>query len=90
MSFQGDRDEVAKLVNGKQVRAARGLLGWSQSKLAERTGLSLNSVAKFERGEVNTTTGTLMVLVTTLENAGIEFWNEKDGSCGVMLRAEKH
>jgi len=76
---------LTKLVNGKQIRSARGLLGWSQSKLAQESGLSINSVAKFEREEVNTTTGTLITLTTTLENAGIEFWNYKDGRFGVMF-----
>ncbi len=77
---------MSRLVNARQIRAARGLLLWSQTKLAKNAGLSMNSVAKFERGEVNTTMGTLVSLIDTLEAAGIEFWNEKDGSYGVMYR----
>ena len=34
----------------EQVRAARGLLGWSQSKLAARAGLSLPTVKKSKPG----------------------------------------
>lgn len=34
----------------EQVRAARGLLGWSQSDLAKRAGLSLPTVKRVEAG----------------------------------------
>jgi predicted transcriptional regulator len=33
-----------------QLRAARGLLGWSQSELAARAGLSLPTVKRVEGG----------------------------------------
>jgi len=73
-------------ISGKQIRAARALLGWSQYKLAEEAGLSVTPIARFEREEVDTKRGTLYTLVATLENAGIEFKHEKDGSFGVMLK----
>lgn len=81
---------MTRLVNAKQIRAARGLISWSQGKLAKEAGLSINSVAKFEREEVNTTMGTLVSLMEALERAGIEFWNEKDGSYGVIYRPNQH
>lgn len=80
---------MAYIVTGKQIRAARALLGWSQYKLAEKAGISVTPIARFEREEVDTKTGTLMILVNTLENAGIEFRNEKDGTYGVMFKAGK-
>jgi DNA-binding XRE family transcriptional regulator len=37
-----------KLVYAAQVRAARALLGWSQGELAERAGISKQSVNRIE------------------------------------------
>ena len=37
-----------KLVYAAQVRAARALLGWSQGDLAERAGISKQTVNRFE------------------------------------------
>lgn len=79
---------MAYLITGKQIRAARALLEWSQSRLAEETEISVTPIARFERGKVDTRTGTLITLVKTLEEAGIEFRNEQDGSYGVMLRSQ--
>ena len=36
-----------------QIRAARGLLGWSQSDLADASGLSLPTVKRTELETVN-------------------------------------
>jgi transcriptional regulator with XRE-family HTH domain len=35
----------------EQMRAARGLLGWSQSELAKRAGLSLPTIKRVEAGK---------------------------------------
>ena len=71
----------------EQLRAARGLLGWSQSKLAERAGLSLPTVKRVEAnlgirvsGEARTK------LRRALEAAGVEFIDENGGGPGVRLR----
>jgi ribosome-binding protein aMBF1 (putative translation factor) len=37
---------------GEAVRRARQALGWTQSELAERSGLSSNYIARLERGEL--------------------------------------
>ena len=37
-------------ISVEQLRAARGLLGWSQSDLAARAGLSLPTVKRLEGG----------------------------------------
>ena len=36
------------MINGKVIRAARGLVGWSQGELARRSGVSINTVVRFE------------------------------------------
>ena len=42
-----------KLVYAAQVRAARALLGWSQGDLAERAGISKQSVNRIESGNMD-------------------------------------
>jgi transcriptional regulator with XRE-family HTH domain len=71
----------------EQLRAARGLLGWSQSKLAERAGLSLPTV---KRVEINlgprVSEEARNKLRRALESAGVEFIDENGGGPGVRLR----
>ena len=71
----------------EQLRAARGLLGWSQSKLAERAGLSLPTV---KRVEINlgprVSDEARNRLRRALESAGVEFIDENGGGPGVRLR----
>ncbi|MEM9047792.1 MAG: helix-turn-helix transcriptional regulator [Pseudomonadota bacterium] len=57
----------------QQITAARGLLGWSRQKLADKSGVSLRTVARFEGGEGDITSAKLARLEATLHKAGIEF-----------------
>jgi transcriptional regulator with XRE-family HTH domain len=67
---------VATEVKKDQFRAARALLGWSQTKLAERAGMSLPTVKRFETGRgANVSPEAGQALQATLEAAGIEFIN---------------
>jgi transcriptional regulator with XRE-family HTH domain len=71
----------------EQLRAARGLLGWSQSKLAARAGLSLPTVKRVEgalSGPVSD--DARRKLQQALESAGVEFIEENGGGPGVRLR----
>jgi transcriptional regulator with XRE-family HTH domain len=56
-----------------QVRAARGLLGWTQSYLAEGIGVSRPTVIDFESGKREPHPATLFVLMSELAAAGIVF-----------------
>jgi predicted transcriptional regulator len=71
----------------EQLRAARGLLGWSQSELADRAGLSLPTVKRVE-GETGPRVSDLArtKLRRALESAGVEFIDENGGGPGVRLR----
>jgi predicted transcriptional regulator len=60
-------------VSSRQIRAARGLLGWTRTKLADRSVLSITTIADIERGDVNPKVTTLDAIVAALEKAGIEF-----------------
>lgn len=71
----------------EQFRAARGLLGWSQSRLATRAGLSLPTVKRVEAGQgVRVSDDARNRLQQALESAGVEFIDENGGGPGVRLR----
>jgi transcriptional regulator with XRE-family HTH domain len=71
----------------EQIRAARGLLGWSQSKLAERAGLSLPTVKRVEIDlGLRVSEAARNKLRRALESAGVEFIDENGGGPGVRLR----
>lgn len=61
------------IVTPRQIRAARGLLGWTRTELADRAIVSTTTVADIERGDVNPRASTLGAIILTLEQAGIEF-----------------
>ena len=66
-----------------QIRGARGILNWSQSDLAERTGISSTSIGSIENGQSTPRASTLQTIRKTFESAGIEFV----GLDGVRLRS---
>jgi transcriptional regulator with XRE-family HTH domain len=57
----------------EQIRAARALLDWSQSDLAEYAGLSQTGIARIENGTNQPNTSTLEKIKAAFENANIEF-----------------
>jgi len=73
------------LITGRQLRAARALMGWEQAELARRARVAIGTIRRmesFER-EIGSRTSTLSQVLSTLERAGIEFLN--GGSPGVRL-----
>ena|SRR5579862_3836715 len=80
--------ESTNLVTTAQVKAARALLGWSQSDLARRSGVSEPTIARLEalKGEFGGRVGTAKRIRTALETAGVEFIEENGGGLGVRLR----
>ncbi|MGJ0454179.1 MAG: helix-turn-helix domain-containing protein [Methylocystis sp.] len=69
-----------------QLRGARGLLGWSQSQLAEAAGLSLPTIKRTELETVKVSVDARERLRAALEKAGVEFIAENGGGPGVRLR----
>ena len=71
----------------EQLRAARALLGWSQTELAKRAGLSLPTVKRVEteRGP-RVSDAARHALQSALESGGIQFIDENGGGPGVRLR----
>ena len=76
-------------VSPAQCRAARGLLGWSQSDLSEASKTATKTVADFERGARVPYPRTLEDIREALETAGVEFIDENGGGPGVRLRKAK-
>lgn len=77
------------MIIGPQIRAARGLLGWSAREAAERSGLSLPTIQRLEKeaGVSPTAQGrTLNDLKRAFEEAGVEFTGSPDHNPGVQLK----
>jgi transcriptional regulator with XRE-family HTH domain len=75
------------MVAASQVRAARGLIGWSRSKLAGAAGVSLSTAKRLEAGVARVSPDVLAKARAALEAAGVEFIPENGGGVGVRLRA---
>jgi len=79
-STNGNSDAVLP----PQVRAARGLLAWSQDQLAAASSVPKRTIARLELGEGAPQRRTLAAIRTALEAAGVEFTN--GDAPGVRLR----
>lgn len=75
------------MVNGMQIAAARGWLGLSQAKLAERTKVELRTIKHFEAGERLPYGRTIDALVSYLQKRGVEFLMQ--GEVGVGIKVVK-
>jgi transcriptional regulator with XRE-family HTH domain len=74
------------MITSAQCRAARGLIGWSQQKLAAEAGVGLVTVHQLEAGTSQPRRATLEVIRRALETAGVEFIEENGGGPGLRLR----
>ncbi|WP_458094753.1 helix-turn-helix domain-containing protein [Roseomonas sp. WA12] len=74
------------IVAPAQIRAARGLVDWSQGRLAEAAAVSLSTVKDFEAGRRQPMANNLAAIRAALEAAGVEFIAENGGGAGVRLR----
>ncbi|RLQ87094.1 helix-turn-helix domain-containing protein [Notoacmeibacter ruber] len=74
-----------------QMRAARALLGWSQTELAEASGLSLPTIKRMEKiGPRRSGFETVEAVEHALEKGGVQFIAENGGGPGVRLaKSEK-
>lgn len=72
----------------RQVKAARSLLAWSQSYLAQRSGVSAPTIARLEAhdGELGGRAETGKKILAALESAGVIFVEENGDGPGVRLR----
>jgi predicted transcriptional regulator len=80
---------VVTMITPRQIRAARALLGWSQQQLADKAIISLNAVARLEKGKVDSRLSTLTAIQKALTKAGIEFLAADAKGEGLRLRSPK-
>lgn len=76
-----------------EVRAARGLLGWSQTDLGRAAGLSLPTIKRWETGNgPRVSDEAVAKMRQALEAAGVEFIGDGEisieGGPGVRLRKD--
>ena len=79
------------MLSSNQIRAARALLGWSGNDLAERSGIGITTLRRYELqdGIPSANTKVLLTIKNTLENAGIEFTGDPLVNPGVTLNLKK-
>jgi DNA-binding XRE family transcriptional regulator len=78
-----------ELITNLQIRAARALLGWSQTRLAEEAGVSVITVKRLEASleGFHARFDIVMKVKVAVERAGVVFLDGADGfSHGVQLR----
>lgn len=77
------------MITGRQLRAARALLGWEQITLANKARVAVGTIRRMEsfEGPVRAWTSTLSQVQATLEKAGVEFLN--DDRPGVRVKKER-
>ena len=76
-----------RMLEPRQCRAARALLGWSRARLAKESGVSAPTIDRYERGESSPMFSTVALLRRTMERAGVVFVEPtKDLGPGVILK----
>ena len=74
-------------ITSEQLKAARALVSWSQTQLAQRAEMSLPTVKRVEAGKgPRVSQEARLRLQRTLESGGVEFIDENGGGPGVRLR----
>ncbi len=74
-------------ISGKQVTAARNLLGITQEELAAAAGVAWTTVLRFEGGQTEPQRANLEKILAELARRGIEFTNGT--GIGIRLNYEK-
>ena len=79
------------MITGMQIRSAGRPFGGSIEELAERSGLGIRTIKRFEQvdGFPQSRTSTLVQLKTAFEAAGIEFIGTPDDDPGIRLRSRR-
>ena len=79
----------SSIIFAAKSRAARGLLNWSQGELAERAGVSKQSVTRIEAGTMDPRFSTMTALYQAIRSAGVEMAEDVDGIVQLSISREK-
>jgi len=76
------------LITSAQIRAARGMLEWTRTDLAEKSGVGFSSMQRLEsaNGVPGAQFKTLEAIKEAFEKAGIEFIGTPDHGAGVRWK----
>lgn len=75
-------------MNSAQIRAARGLLKWTQAMLAHKASISVVTLNMIESDSVDPRASTLKSIQTVLEQAGVDFIGNEHEGLGVRFHAK--
>ena len=75
------------MISSRQIKAARALLGWKGQDLADKSGVGVATLRRYEaqNGIPNANTFVLKAIKDCLEGAGIVFSGDPVKSPGVSL-----
>lgn len=71
-----------------KVRAARAILGWSQTDLAERVGMTQRAIHRIEQGDHDPMRSTVVAIEQAWRDEGIELREDTKG--GFTIGFLKH
>jgi transcriptional regulator with XRE-family HTH domain len=77
------------MTSPEQLRAARALVGLSQSEVADLTGKTTKTIRRAETEPGAVADDTVAAIRAALEGAGVVFIAENGGGPGVRLRRPK-
>jgi transcriptional regulator with XRE-family HTH domain len=78
---------LERLAFAAKLRLSRAVLGWSQSELGLRVGLSQRAVHKIEQGDTEPRRVTVRAIEEIWREEGLEFEDIGDGGFRVAVRA---
>ena len=76
---------VERLTFAAKVRAARAVLGWKQSELGKRAGLTQKSIHRIEQGTDDLRRSTIVIVEQVLKEEGVEFEDLPGGGFKVVV-----
>jgi hypothetical protein len=78
------------MISSKQIKAARMLLGWKGKDLADKSGVGITTLRRYETqdGVPNANKFVIRAIKTCLEQAGVVFSGDPIESPGVSLNQE--
>jgi transcriptional regulator with XRE-family HTH domain len=77
------------MTSPEQLRAARALVGLSQSEVADMTGKTTKTIRRAETDSGAVADDTIASIRAALEGVGVDFIAENGGGPGVRLRHPK-
>ena len=77
------------MITSSQIKAARGLIGWTARELAEKAGIGFSTLIRLESvdGVPSSHVKTLEAIKRAFEGAGLEFIGTPEAGAGVRWKS---